>query len=81
MIKTIIAAGFIVVMLTMTALAGDLPPFSNLAPVVATDVSRTAAEIGLLLKVARESEARAVYWEDACKSTSQCGGVAATNAK
>jgi hypothetical protein len=54
-----------------------LPQFSDLAPVVATDASRLANELNLLIQVANQAEQQANYWRDACRSTPECGGAGA----
>lgn len=58
------------------ALAQSSPPpkLPDLAPVLATDASRVVNELVAMIKLAQAAEATAAYWEDACRSTPECGG-------
>lgn len=72
MVKRFVAA---LLLMTVPAMAQTpLPDFSTVSPVIATDVNRVAAELTVLLKIAQDAEARAAYWQNACKSTPECGG-------
>lgn len=52
----------------------DGPSLSTLLPVLSTDAARMANELTALMKAAQDAQARAEYWQDACKSTPECGG-------
>jgi len=54
--------------------AQPLPQLSDLVPVLATDATRLVNEINLLTRLAQGFEGQAAYWQDACRSTPECGG-------
>lgn len=66
-------AMFLIGLLSAAQAQAQAPRLSDLAPIMATDASRTVNEMMALIKLAQAAEAKAAYWEDACRSTVQCG--------
>lgn len=68
----------VVVLAAVPAMAQEqVPALTTLLPVLSTDAARMANELTALMKAAQDAEAKAAYWQDACRSTPECGGPAA----
>lgn len=69
------------IMLASPAFAQSQAKLSVLGPVIATDAARVTSELDMLLKAAQDAEAKASYWEDACRSTPGCGSPSQSGAQ
>lgn len=66
----------VVVLWSVVAFADQSPrpSLSEITAINKMDAGRLMTDIGALLEAAKEFEGKALYWEDACRSTAECGG-------
>jgi len=70
-----LSIALLVLLLSDYALGQEgLPPLNAIVAVSATDAGRLINDMDAIMKQSKALEAKASYWEDACKSTLECGG-------
>jgi hypothetical protein len=75
-IKVLLLVSVLLLQLPTVGLAQPMQPqpFDPLSAVTLTDASRLMNEIDTIIKLQAVLQAQKAWWEDACRSTPECGG-------